>query len=238
MDLETLYYIFSIVGPIITAVGIMISFWFSLKTLKEVRKEKVLAQKPYLLFQQGGVSDKAVFIKAGHTSPGFEPEAMQAMKKNVPQDAISVRREFLVDGKIRLFGTIQNYGNGTAFNIRLTWIPKVVWINKEKFVIDRIKSQEGKYSKLYNTKPVGEFNLLPQQTTGILHWPMFIEMDYNLCITRVEGYFQLSYDDSFGNHYNTYQSYHLFTNYKDEIPSIHVTFLEAFLNEKDWKLDE
>ncbi len=139
MDLETLYYIFSIIGPIITAVGIMISFWFSLKTLKEVRKEKVLAQKPYLLFQQGGVSDKAVFIKAGHTSPGFEPEAMQAMKKNVPQDAISVQREFLVDGKIRLFGTIQNYGNGTAFNIRLTWIPKVVWINKEKFVIDRIR---------------------------------------------------------------------------------------------------
>ncbi len=67
---------------------------------------------------------------------------------------------------------------------------------------------------------------------------MFIEMDYNLCITRVEGYFQLSYDDSLGNRYYTYQGYHLFTDYSAEPPTIHVTFLETFLNEKDWVLEE
>lgn len=205
MDLESLYYIFNIIAPIITAVGIIISFWFSLKTLKEVRREKVLAQKPYLLFQQGGVRDKALFVKAGRTSPGFKPELMQIVKESVPEDAISVRREFLVDGKTKLFGILQNYGNGAAFNIKLTWIPKLVGINGEKFVIDDMKNQEAKYARDYNTKPVGEFNLLPRQMTGILHWPMFIEMDYNLCITRVEEYFQLSYDDSFGNHYHTYQ---------------------------------
>ncbi len=238
MKLENIYYIFNIFAPIITAVGIIISFWFSLKTLKEVRREKVLAQKPYLLFEQGGVCDKAVFVKAGRTSPGFSPAVMQRVKKDVPPDAISIRRDFLVDGKIRLFGTLRNYGNGPAFNIELTWIPKLVWINGEKFVIDEIKNQEAKYAREYNTKPVGEFNLLPQQTTGILHWPMFIEMDYNLCITRVEGYFQLSYDDSFGNHYYTYQGYHLFTQYEAEVPLIHVTFLKSFFNEKDWKFDE
>lgn len=238
MDLESLYYIFNIFAPIITAMGIIISFWFSLKTLKEVRHEKVLAQKPYLLFQQGGMSDKALFVKAGRTSPGFNPELMQIVKKSVPKDAISVQRELLVDGKPKLFGLLQNYGNGTAFNIELTWIPKLVWINGERFIIDDMKNQEAKYAKDYNTKPVGEFNLLPRQMTGILHWPMFIEMDYNLCITRVEGYFQLSYDDSFGNHYHTYQGYHLFTDYKAEIPSIHVTFLETFFNEKDWKFEE
>lgn len=63
-------------------------------------------------------------------------------------------------------------------------------------------------------------------------------MDYNLYITRVEGYFQLSYDDSFGNNYHTCQGYHLFTGYKAEISLIHVTFLETFFNEKDWKFEE
>ncbi len=93
MKLENIYYIFNIFAPIITAVGIIISFWFSLKTLKEVRREKVLAQKPYLLFEQGGVCDKAVFVKAGRTSPGFSPAVMQRVKKDVPPDAISIRRD-------------------------------------------------------------------------------------------------------------------------------------------------
>lgn len=130
---------------------------------------------------------------------------------------------------------------GPAFNIKLTWIPKLVWINDEMFVIEDKKNQDAKYSREYNTKPVGEFNLLPGQTTGIIHWPMFIEMDYKLCITRVEGYFQLSYDDSLGNYHHTYQGYHLFTDYKAEIggyPSIHVTFLDTLVNEKDWRLEE
>lgn len=238
MSLENLYYIFNIFAPIITTIGIILSFWVSLKTLNEVKYEKILAQKPYLLFEQGGVCDKALFVKAGRTSPGFNPELMKIIKNSIPKDAIQVQREFLEDGQPRLFGHLKNYGNGAAFNIELTWIPKIVWLNNEKFVIDDTKNREAKYSRDFNTKPVGEFNLLPQQTTGILHWPMFIEMDYNLCITRVEGYFQLSYDNSFGNHYRTYQGYHLFTDYQAETPSVHVTFLETFSNETDWDFEE
>ena len=60
-----------------------------------MRKEKSLAQKPYLVFQQGGFSDKAMLVKAGQTSPGFNPEVMHIAKRNIPEDAISVRREFL-----------------------------------------------------------------------------------------------------------------------------------------------
>lgn len=120
----------------------------------------------------------------------------------------------------------------------MTWIPKIIWIYDEKFIIDESKNLEVKYPKIYNTKPVGEFNLLPQQITGILHLPMFIEMDYTLSITRIEGYFKINYDDLFGNHYSTHQGYHIFTNYKDEIPSIHVTFLNSFNSEKDWKFEE
>ena len=36
MSLENWYYIFNIFAPIITTIGIILSFWVSLKTLKEV----------------------------------------------------------------------------------------------------------------------------------------------------------------------------------------------------------
>lgn len=174
------------------------------------------------------MADKVVYIKNGHRSPGCTPEIVKIVKKDIPEDAISLQRDFLNS----TFGTLRNYGNGTAFNISLTWIPKIIWINGEKFDLDSKKMQEPKYSEIFNTKPVGEFNLLPEQTTGILHWPMFIEMDYSLCISRVEGYFRLNYDDSFGNHYSTCQEYHLFTEYKEDIPRIHVTFHESFFTKR------
>lgn len=228
MDLENVYYLFNIIFPIITAIGIVLSFSISIKTLKEIRKDRVLAQKPYLVFKQGGMRDKAVFEKAGKSSPGFNPKAIKDIFADIPDEAISIRREFIKDGKIRLFGEVENYGNGTAFNIKLTWVPKIVWINDEKFIIDDIKKNESKYSEIFNTRALDKEILKPQQTTGILHWPMFIEKDYNLAITRVEGYFKLSYEDSLNNKYFTYQMFHLFTYYKEEPPLIHVTFCDTF----------
>ena len=233
-NLETLYYLANIFAPIITTVGICVSFWFSKKTLDQVRKDRILSQRPYLLFEQGGMADKVVYVKNDRRSPGYNPKTVEIVKKDIPEDAISLQRDFLNS----TFGTLKNYGNGTAFNISLTWIPRIIWINEEKFSLDSKKIQEPKYSETFNTKPVGKFNLPPEQTTGILHWPMFIEMDYSLCISRVEGYFRINCDDSFGNHYSTYQGYHLFTQYKEDIPHIHVTFLESFSNEKDWRFEE
>lgn len=76
LKLEELYYIFNIIAPFITTIGIIISFWVSLKSLKEIKRDRILAQKPYLLFWQGGVSDKAILVKEEHSSPGFNPKVM------------------------------------------------------------------------------------------------------------------------------------------------------------------
>lgn len=144
LNLESLYYIFNIFAPFITTIGIIISFCFSIKTLKEVRRDRILAQKPYLIFEQGGRADKAIFVKSARTSPGFNPDVMQIVKNSIPEDAISIQREFIKNKKFFVFGILKNYGNGPAFNITLTWIPKVIWINNEKFVIDKKKKKKNK----------------------------------------------------------------------------------------------
>lgn len=92
-NLETLYYFANIFAPIITTVGICISFWFSKKTLDQVRKDRMLSQRPYLLFEQGGMADKVVYVKNGRRSPGYNPEIVEMVKKDIPEDAISLQRD-------------------------------------------------------------------------------------------------------------------------------------------------
>lgn len=83
------------------------------------------------------MADKVVYVKNGHRSPGYAPEIVKKIKKDIPEDAISLQRDFLNS----TFGTLRNYGNGTAFNISLTWIPKIIWINEEKFDLDSKKTR-------------------------------------------------------------------------------------------------
>lgn len=235
MDIQMIELVINVVAQIITGIGIILSFWVSYKAIVEVRKDRVLTQKPFLQFSPGGMADVIELRDDNHASPGFDIELMNELKHDVPSKAKAISRKLIIDGEVSLFGRLINYGNGTAFNIKLVWIAKQVWINSERFNIEGEKANELRYSDEFNTRVVGQFNLLAQESTGILHWPMFIEMDYNQSITRVEGYFIIHYDDLLGNHYKTLQRYHLFTNYTADIPHIHVTFCDVFEDEKDWE---
>ena len=75
----------NIFAPLITTVGICVSFWFSKKTLDQVRKDRILSQRPYLLFEQGGMADKVVYVKNGRRSPGYNPKTVEIVKKDIPE---------------------------------------------------------------------------------------------------------------------------------------------------------
>ncbi len=235
--LITYYYIFNIISPIITSIGILFSFYISIKTLREIKKDRIFSQKPFLMFQVGGYPDKVKFERIGKRSPGFAPAYIEAELKDIPDNAISILRDISITDKktINTFGVLRNYGNGTAFEVNITWIPKVVWLNEEKFVIDKEKLKEPKYSKKNNTRRVWDNALPPNESTGIVNWPMFIEKDYNLQITRVDGYLEIHYQDLLNNKYKTLQKYYLFTSYNDEKPSIHVTFSGTFHDIEEWE---
>lgn len=239
MTLENWYYLTNIFAPIITGVGIFISLYMSIKSIKEIRKDRVNAQKPYLTFVSGGYRDKAIFKEAGKSSPGFNPKYISELFRDQPDKSISIRREFLnSEHGIRTFGVLENMGSGTAFDIKIAWIPKIIWLNGERFIIDDNKSKEAKYAEINNTMLLNNSVLYPRSSSGILHWPMFIEKDWNLQITRVEGYFKIFYKDSLNIDYITYQKYHLFTQYKDQVPTIHVTFCDVFSKLSEWDNDQ
>lgn len=234
--LTTWYYFFNIVAPIITSLGILVSFFISVKTLKEIKRDRVFSQKPFLMFKVGGYEEKVVYERIGKKSPGFNPTYIESEFKDMPNDAISILRDCLSKEKtISTLGDLMNCGNGTAFEVEIVWVPKMIWLNGEKFVIDKEKSNEPKYNRANNTRRVWNYVLPPKEETGIVNWPMFIEKDYNLQITRVEGYFEIHYQDLLKNKYNTLQRFHIFTYYQKEIPSIHVTFCNVFHNSKEWE---
>lgn len=142
MKLVDMYYIFNIFGPVITAVGILFSLFVSIRTLKEIRRDRVLTQKPFLVFKQGGYVDKVLFEHAGKSSPGFDINYMKKILKDLPDDSISIRRQLIDENhKVRTFGILQNHGSGPAFNIKLAWIPIEIWIDDEKFLISKEKCE-------------------------------------------------------------------------------------------------
>lgn len=231
MKIDDVIKLISAIAPLITLLGIFVSLWISNRTLSESRKDRFLSQKPYLIFESGGWPVPVAYVNAGKSSPGFNPQAIAEAFPEIPPDSISIR----FAEKVHTVGHLFNYGNGPAFDIKITWCPKEIWLKDENFKLSNGKLEESKYSEVLNTRVVGKFNLTSGQETGLLHLPIFIEKDYNLQITRVEGYFKIFCKDSLGNPHYTYQSFHLFPRYDKESPVLHITFSDVIFSPDEWE---
>ena len=182
VDIKTWVDITQIATAIITLIGIALSFWISRKTLKEVQRDRVYSQKPFLLFSYGGhviaITFKTHTDGKTYIQPYWPPVG---------------------DGGVRIpvFGDLKNYGTGPAIDIRITWVVEEVYIKGEKFEIDDKKRQEPQYSKLRNTNPLNTTHISPNGETGIHLIPNFISCDFEKKIERADGYFIISYTDTF-----------------------------------------
>jgi hypothetical protein len=72
--------------------------------------------------------------------------------------------------------------------------------------------------------PTTPSHILPRKQAVLSRLPTFIEKDFEKKITQVEGFFKVTSKDVFGETHIIKQKFYLFTNYKSEKPSVHVTF--------------
>src|ERR1035441_4730895 len=104
---------------IMTLIGIALSFWISRKTLKEVQKDRIYNQRPFLIFQYGGQRIAIEFKKHDdgklYVHP-YWPSSGTGKSVFVPT-----------------FGHLKNYGTGPAIDITITWYVDEVNIRGEKF---------------------------------------------------------------------------------------------------------
>ena len=151
-----------VVATLVTFIGVLGSLWLSVKALREVQTDRKLRQRPHLAFETGGWKLQVEFVMAGKRIPGVNPAYVERVLASLPNNAESVR---LLDhksqsGKPRFYGKLKNFGSGPALLTYITWIPKVVWIGSEKFVLDDKKLLEPLYSGPLNQMPSFQATLL------------------------------------------------------------------------------
>ena len=207
-----------IVTAIVALVGIVLSFWFSRKTLLEVKKDRIISQRPFLLFEYGGNRTTIEFRK--HLD---DKEYVQAYWP-VINDKGGIH--------VPTIGKLKNFGSGPAIDIKIKWIVEEVYIKGERFNIDENKKKEKKYSESMNTNPIMTSHLYPNQESGFHIIPYFISADFEKTIERASGYIIITYSDTYENKHETYQKFNVFTNYDEKW--FHTTFSDLITNKNHY----
>ena len=209
--------------PLVTLLGIFVSLGISNRTLNEIKEDRILSQKPQLIFEQGGYSIPVEFVKGGPFSPGINPHYIKSLLVDFPEDATSIRiHETLFGTDI---GVFQNFGRGPAFNIWIIWKPeKIKYRNMAERPISTEDLKKPIFSEDLNTRCLSKRNLFPGGKTGLIHTPMFIEKDYEKSIEHVQGLIRIECQDSIGNVQKTHQEFNLFTEYDKIRPHIVIAF--------------
>jgi hypothetical protein len=228
MDLAEYAMIAQILVATISFIGIVTSIWLSTRTLREVQTDRKLRQRPYLGFEIGGYDIPIESQKAGKTIPGIDPDFVNKMFPNIPEDAESIRIKPKKSEHGNLmttfYGQLRNYGLGPALSTTVTWVPEEIWTGPEKTILDNKKPTEPQYREVLNCMPSVPSHILPGKDAGLARLPTFIDKDYNKKITRVDGVLKIECKDVFGEKHLVTQAFYLFTYYTSDQPHIHVTF--------------
>jgi hypothetical protein len=208
---------------LITAVGIIVTLRIAVATIREIRNDRALRHRPYLAFDQGGFKYRVEFVAAGKSIPGVNPSYVAKVFPDLPANALSVR---LVERSDKDFGVgrLTNYGVGPALHTKVIWIAQHISIGTEKFDIDAKKLSEPVYCRDLNSMPSYKAHISPNATTFLTRLPTFIEKDIEKKITEVHGYLAITCMDIFHSHLTTMQEFRIFTDYKDNVPTVHITF--------------
>jgi hypothetical protein len=208
IDLKLLVDTAQILTAIITLLGVITAFWISRKTLREIQNDRIISQRPFLLFEYGGNKTSIKFCIAQDGK-----EYIQAYWPVINEK-----------GGIHVptIGKLKNLGVGPAIDVRITWFVEQVYIKGEKFKIDEEKRKEIQYQPAQNTNPIITSHLFPNQESGFHLIPYFISADFEKKIERADGVLIIKYFDTYENSYETYQKFHAFTEYSEK--KFHTTF--------------
>lgn len=208
-----------IVLAVATVGGVLAALITTKMTLREVQNDRQFRQAPFLTFEPGGWPIPVNISKVGLRIPGVEPSYVEKTFKGLPADVKTIQPK-------KNFGELPNAGIGPALDVWVQWIPEEIKIGRDSFQIDDKKLAEPAYSGPLNKVPASPRIIAPGQKSELTRLPSFIVMDVDQKIKEVSGYLKITCTDTSGRPYVTMQSFWLSTDYGDQQPSIHVTFLD------------
>ena len=138
---------------LITAVGIIVSLMIGIKTLRELRAERLHRMRPIFRFPNGG-QRVPITLSDSNFLPGFDPKFALTVTANRPKgdnrlDATSS------------WGKLTNYGSGAAFDTRIRFLYYRIFVGNDCFVVDLMKRQDFPYAIRANEIPASPSHLPP-----------------------------------------------------------------------------
>lgn len=211
-----------------TGIGVIASLWLSVKALREVQEDRAQRQRPYLMFEPAPIRLTVQFRKIGRRVPGINPASAERLFSQMPSSAesIDIATRDRDDGKKQpiFYGRLKNYGLGPAISCTVTWVPQLVQIGTEEFLIDDRKLADAPYLRGLNELPTVPGHIEPGVIAELTRLPTFIVKDWEKKIARVEGVLEIRCEDVFGRSHCTLQEFTIFTGYQESPPCVHVVF--------------
>ena len=221
-DLSVYVGIAQVISTILTGIGIIISIWIAITTLREMRSERIHRVKPKVLFVKGGQLVLGERVEA-RGIPGINPAYAKEILANKPKNAKAIHAK-------TFWGRLKNLGEGSAINVEITFIFYYVIKSGERFELNSKKRKEPPYSEWLNTIPASPSNLSKGETAIFGRLPTPIVLDFSRQINMLEGKVCINYEDIYGNKYEIDQESRVFVNHKRNKIEITMTFGEEILD--------
>lgn len=210
----------------VTSMGVLVSLWIGVSTLRELRNERTIRARPLLLFDSGARVCAAVFDDLGGVPGIVGPEVDANAKRRPPgPNRIGLKEDW---------GEVKNHGTGVAINTRITIIPYRLFIGGESFLVDDAKRTTFPYEADANRIPARPSHIPPGASGSFRRLPTPIVCDYERKIERMDCVVAISFSDAFKNKFCTYQGVRVWvgTDVRPGQWTVTFTFIETIDPEK------
>jgi hypothetical protein len=204
----------------VTAVGVLASLYIGVRTLRELRDERMQRGKPVLRFDGGGYRLPAR-LDDSYGIPGIDPAYARKLMVNRPKG----KNRLSIEGH---YTNLKNHGLGPALDVSVTFIPYRIFIGEECFVIDTHKRREMIYSEPLNTVHSHPNHISAGGTGSFGRIPTPLVVDFNRTITQLDCVFKITCHDVFKVEHVVYQGVRimLIPEGDDKVKYVHFVFLE------------
>ncbi len=216
MDWELAAQIAQVIATLLTGVGVIVSLWLGVRSLKELQSDRAERARPYLLFQMGphfiGTQRREIW-----GIPGINPQyARSVLGSQAGKPSIVPRLKW---------GRLVNYGNGPALRTKVQIISYQVKIKGETFSIEPKKWEQPPYTLGLNTIPASPGNILPGEEASLFRIPTPIVTDFDRKLSELDCVIRLSCSDTLGVRHNFFQGSTFYVGEPENgDPEVRVTF--------------
>jgi hypothetical protein len=116
----------------ITAIGVLVSLYIGISTLREVRFSRQQSIRPFCLFASGAQMVPVDLVDREGV-PGIDFDFARGLTEGRPPGK----------NRAQFWGRLYNHGLGPAIGIEICFIPYRVFLGKDVFVIDEQKHNSG-----------------------------------------------------------------------------------------------